>query len=147
MLPIMLENLRIKIKFLLSHIYFFVKKSPCDDLCDSIFIFSLIGIKVVLPNGVEKNTHAMVLSGHFDLPARGAILDQLTYVGHDSCCYCDEQGEVVKTSVMTFPFRNTCTGHSTLRKMKNIVSDCFTALETYSIVSMYFVKNLVSGNL
>jgi hypothetical protein len=48
------------------------------------------------------------LSWHFDLPARGAILDQLTYVVHDSCCYCDEKGEVVKTSarghVMTFPF-------------------------------------------
>jgi hypothetical protein len=65
---------------------------------------------------------------------------------HDSCCYCDEKGEVVKTSarghVMTFPFWNTCTGHATLRKMKNIVSDCFTALETNSIVSIYFVKIL-----
>lgn len=53
----------------------------------------------------------MVLSTHFDLPARAGALEQVTYTGHDSCSYCDEHGEVIKTGlqghVMVFPFRNT----------------------------------------
>ena len=40
----------------------------------------------------------MVLSGHFDLPARAGVLEQVSYIGHDSCSYCEEHGETVKTS-------------------------------------------------
>ena len=40
----------------------------------------------------------MAISGHFDLPARAGVLEQVTYVGHDSCSFCDEHGEVVKTN-------------------------------------------------
>ena len=58
----------------------------------------------------------MALSGHFDLPARSGVLDQVQYTGHDSCSYCHEHGEVVKTGpkahVMTFAFRDTDTGHA-----------------------------------
>jgi hypothetical protein len=41
----------------------------------------------------------MVLSGHFDLPARAGVLEQVSYIGHDSCSYCEEHGETVKTSI------------------------------------------------
>ena len=72
-------------------------------------LFEITGIEV-LPDGVKKNSKVMALPGHFDLPARAGVTEQVTYIGHDSCCYCDEHGDVVKTGarghVMTFPFRN-----------------------------------------
>lgn len=52
---------------------------------------------MVLPDGEKKKSKVMVLSGHFDLPARAGVTEQVTYIGHDSCCYCYEHGEVVKT--------------------------------------------------
>lgn len=75
----------------------------------------------------------MTLLGHFDLPARAGVLEQVPYTGHDSCCYCTEEGEVVKTSgrghVMTFPFRDTSTGHAPPRKADEIVVNSYCALE------------------
>ena len=66
------------------------------------------GIYVVLPSGTKVKSKIMALSGHFDLPACSGVLDQVQYTGHDSCSYCDEHGEVVKSGpeghVMTFPF-------------------------------------------
>lgn len=81
----------------------------------------------------------MVLSSHFDLPARAGALEQVTFTGHDSCSYCDEHGEVIKTSlrghVMTFPFRNTVTGHAKLRTAEEVEAQSYDALETNSTVS------------
>ena len=75
----------------------------------------IIGIDVVYSDGKKVNAKVIPLSGHFDLPARAGILEQLTFTGHDSCCYSNEHGGVAKTSqrghVMTFPFRNTPKGH------------------------------------
>ena len=70
----------------------------------------------MLPDGAHKRSKIMALSGHFDLPTRAGVTEQVTYIGHDSCCYCNEHGEVIKTGprghVMTFPFRNTVSGHA-----------------------------------
>ena len=81
----------------------------------------------------------MVLSSHFDLPARAGALEQVTYTGHDSCSYCDEHGEVIKTGlrghVMVFPFRNTVTGHVKLRTAEEVETQLYNALETDATVS------------
>lgn len=55
------------------------------------------GIEVVLPDGAKKKSKVMALSSHFDLPARAGVTEQVAYIGHDSCCYCDEHVEVIKT--------------------------------------------------
>ena len=71
---------------------------------------------MVLPDGLKAKSKVKALSSHFDLPACAGVLEQVTYVGHDSCCYCDEHGETVKTGprghVMSFPFRNTASGYT-----------------------------------
>ena len=81
----------------------------------------------------------MVLSTHFDLPARAGALEQVTYTGHDSCSYCDEHGEVIKTGlhghVMVFPLRNTVTGHAKLRTAKEVEAYSYDALEMNATVS------------
>ena len=96
-------------------------------------------MNVTLPDGVQTTSKVMVLSGHFDLPARAGALEQVTYTGHDSCCYCTEHGEVIKTGtkghVMTFPFRNTVTGHATLRTVEEVEAQSYGALEKNSTVS------------
>ena len=94
---------------------------------------------MVLPSGAKAKPKVMALSGHFDLPARASVLEQLTYNGHYSCCYCKEYGDVCKlgarSHVMTFPFRDTETGHAELRTMKSVEDDSYAALENDSIVS------------
>lgn len=71
---------------------------------------------MVLPDGLEAKSKVKALSSHFDLPACTGVLEQVTYVGHNSCCYCDEHGETVRTGprghVMSFPFRNTASGYT-----------------------------------
>jgi len=83
-----------------------------------LFIF-VPGIDVVLPCGTKAKSKVVALSSHFDLPARAGSLEQVTCTGHDSCSFCYEHGEVIKTSarghVMTFPFRDTPSGHVDLR--------------------------------
>ena len=73
------------------------------------------GVDVVHPSGTKVKSKIMALSGHFDLPACSGVLDQVQYIGHDSCSYCDEHGEVVKSGpkghVMTFPFHDPDSGH------------------------------------
>ncbi|XP_044183603.1 uncharacterized protein LOC122964165 [Acropora millepora] len=80
----------------------------------------------------------MAISGHFELPARAGVLEQVTYVGHDSCSFCDEHGEVVKTNgrghVMTFPFRNTPSGHAEPRDAVDVKAHAYEALETNATV-------------
>ena len=87
----------------------------------------------MLPDGAKKKSKVMALSGHFDLPARAGVTEQVTYIGHDSCCYCDEHGEVIKTGqrghVMTFPFRNTVSGHARPRTAEEVKTNSFNALE------------------
>ncbi|KAK3729723.1 hypothetical protein QZH41_002051 [Actinostola sp. cb2023] len=50
-----------------------------------------------------------------------------------------EKGEVVKTSlrghVMTFPFRQTLTGHAQLRNAQEVLQNCFQALEDNASVN------------
>lgn len=97
------------------------------------------GIEVELPSRKVVVSRVMVLSGHFDLVARSAVLDQVTHTGHDSCCYCTEKGSTVSTSrrghVMTFPFRNTITGHAELRNWEDIEQDSLKALLEKQTVS------------
>ena len=52
----------------------------------------MLGFEVELPREEAASciSRVMVLSGHFDLPARSAVLEQVSYNGHDSCCYCTE---------------------------------------------------------
>lgn len=94
---------------------------------------------MILPDGLKVKSKVMALSGHFDLPARAGVLEQVTYVGHDSCCYCDEHGETVKTGnnghVMTFPFRNTASGHANLRTAEGVTCNSFEALERNKVVN------------
>ena len=56
------------------------------------FDCKMTGIEVVLPDGEKKKSKVIVLSGHFDLPAHAGVTEQVTYIGHDSCCYCYEHG-------------------------------------------------------
>lgn len=99
----------------------------------------MLGFEVDLPGEKPATSRVMVLSGHFDLPARSAVLEQVSYNGHDSCCYCTEKGETVSTSarghVVTFPFRDTQTGHVELRTSKDIEQDSLKALHENSTVS------------
>lgn len=108
-----------------------------------ILCFEITGIEVTLPDGVKKKSKVMALSGHFDLPARGGVLEQVIYVGHDSCSYCDEHGETVKTGtrghVMTFPFRNTASGHVKLRVAEEVKAYLHDALERNTTVSSFFL--------
>lgn len=103
------------------------------------FCLKITGIEVVLPDGVKTKSKVMVLSGHFDLPARAGVVEQVTYIGHDSCSYCNEPGEVVKTGarghVMTFPFRNTASGHAKPRTAEEVKIHSFSALERNTVVS------------
>ena len=98
---------------------------------------------MVLPDGEKTKSKVMVLSGHFDLPARAGVTEQVTYIGHDSCCYCYEHGEVVNTGskghVMTVPFRNTASGHARPRTAGEVTTDSYMALETNKTVSYCFV--------
>lgn len=85
----------------------------------------------------------MALSGHFDLPARAGVLEQMTYVGHDSCSFCDEHGDVVKTTgrghVMTFPFRNTPSGHAKPRDAVDVKAHSYEALGVVKqLVGLWF---------
>jgi len=63
------------------------------------------------------------------------------FTGYHSCLYCLEKGEVVKTSqrghVMTFPFRQTLTGHEKLREEQEVLENCYDAIENNSKVSMH----------
>ena len=81
--------------------------------------FFIEGIEVELPSKEAATSRVMMLSSHFDLPARSAVLEQVTHTGHDGCCYCTERGKTVSTSVrghvMTFLFRDTPTGHADLQ--------------------------------
>ena len=63
---------------------------------ESCILSFLKGTEVKPPDGNVDPSKVMVLSGHFDIPGRAAVLEQLTYKGHSSCCYCDECGDVVK---------------------------------------------------
>lgn len=107
----------------------------------------MIGIEVLLPDGVKAKSKIMALSSHFDLPARAGVLEQVPYIGHDSCCFCDEHGETVKTGprghVMTFPFRNTATGHCKLRTAEEVTANSNEALERNTVVSklLFYLKN------
>lgn len=102
---------------------------------------SLSGIEVTLPDGQKTTSKVMALSGHFDLPARAGVLEQLTNTGHDSCSYCNEHGEVIKTGsrghVMTFPFRSTETGHAVLRNTEQVKAHSYDALERNATVSSF----------
>ena len=127
----------------------------CDVFCPSrlhavnvsilifVVLFFLVGMDVTLPDGVKTTSKVTVLSGHFDLPARAGALEQLTYTGHDSCSYCTEHGEVIKTGdrghVMTFPYRNTVTGHAPLRTAEEVKAQSYGALEKNSAVSTVHV--------
>ena len=95
----------------------------------------------MLPDGAKKKSKVMALSSHFDLPARAGVTEQVAYIGHDSCCYCDEHGEVIKTGprghVMTFPFRNTVAGHARPRTAEEVKTNSFNALEMNKTVSYY----------
>ena len=108
---------------------------------ESSILSSLKGIEVKLHDENVDTSKMMVLSGHFDLLGRTAVLEQLTYKGHSSCCYCDECGDVVKTSarghVMTFPFRDTPTGHVKLRTREDILTDSLRALDSGSTVNFF----------
>lgn len=99
----------------------------------------MLGFEIELPREEAATSQVMVLSGHFDLPARSAVLEQVSHNGHDSCCYCAEKGETVSTSarghVMTFPFRDTPTGHAELRTSKDIEQDSLKALHENSTES------------
>ena len=81
----------------------------------------------------------MALSGHFDLPARSGVLEQVTYVGYDSCCYCNEHGEVIRVGarghVMTFPIRDTASGHAKARTAGEVKTHSYDALEMNTTVS------------
>lgn len=99
----------------------------------------MTGIEVVLPDGKKVESKVMALSSHFDLPARAGVLEQVTYIGHDSCCFCDEHGETVKTGprghVMSFPFRNTTSGHAKPRTSEEVKALSYEALEKNTVVS------------
>lgn len=106
---------------------------------DKICTAQVQGFEVELPGEKAATSRVMVLSGHFDLPARSAVLEQVSYSGHDSCCYCKEKGKTVSTSarghVVTFPFRDTPTGHAELRTSKDIEQDSSKALHENSSVN------------
>lgn len=93
----------------------------------------------MLPDSNAIKSKVMTLSGHFDLPAWAGVLEQVPYTGHDSCRFCTEGGEVVKTGdrghVMTFPFRNTQTGHAPLRLAEDVERDSCNALDSNKPVS------------
>ena len=93
---------------------------------------------MVLPDGLQAKSKIKALSSHFDLPARAGVTEQVAYIGHDSCCYCDEHVEVIKTGhVMTFPFRNTVAGHARPRTAEEVKTNSFNALEMNKTVSCY----------
>lgn len=101
------------------------------------------GIDVVLPCGTKAKPKVVALSSHFDLPARAGSLEQVTFTGHDSCSFCYEHGEVIKTSarghVMTFPFRDTPSGHVDLRTAEQVKAHSFDALERNATVSLIYM--------
>lgn len=76
-------------------------------------------------------------------PLGSSLVEQVIYVGHDSCSYCDEHGETVKTGtrghVMTFPFRNTASGHVKLRVAEEVKAYSHDALERNTTVSSFFL--------
>ena len=96
---------------------------------------------------VKCESKVMALSGHFDLPARSGVLEQVTYVGHDSCSYCEEHGEVVTTGprghVMTFPFRDTDSGHAKPRTAQEVETHSYDALQRNEAVSKIFHQFLL----
>ena len=108
------------------------------------------GIEVELPSNEAAASRVMVLSGHFDLPARSAVLEQVTHTGHDSCCYCTEKGKTVSTSarghVMTFPFCDTPSGHAELRSSEDIERDSLKALHEKLTVSHLWKIRTVEFN-
>ena len=107
-----------------------------------IFCFETKGIEITLPDGARKKSKVMALSGHFDLPARAGVLEQVTYVGHDRCCYCQEHGDAVKTGamghVMTFPFRNNASGRvKTTRTAEEVKVQAHDSLERNTTVRCF----------
>lgn len=101
------------------------------------------GIDVVLPCGTKAKPKVVALSSHFDLPARAGSLEQVTCTGHDSCSFCYEHGEVIKTSarghVMTFPFHDTPSGHVDLCTAEQVKAHSFDALERNATVSLIYM--------
>lgn len=91
---------------------------------------------MVLPDRLEAKSKVKALSSHFDLPACAGVLEQVTYVGHDSCC--DEHGETVKIGprghVMSFPFRNTASGYTKPRTAGAVTANSFEALKKNTVV-------------
>ena len=102
----------------------------------------------MLPCGTKAKSKVVALSSHFDLPARAGSLEQVTCTGHDSCSFCYDHGEVIKTSarghVMTFPFRDTPSGHVDLRASEQVKAHSFDALERNATVSFIQVFVLLS---
>lgn len=97
------------------------------------------GIDVVLPCGTKAKPKVVALSSHFDLPARAGSLEQVTCTGS----FCYEHGEVIKTSarghVMTFPFRDTPSGHVDLCTAEQVKAHSFDALERNATVSLIYM--------
>ena len=92
---------------------------------------------MLLPDGLKAKSKVKALSSHFDLPAHTGALEQVAYVGHDSC-YCEEHGETVKTGprghVMSFPFRNTASGYTKPRTAGAVTANSFEALKKNTVV-------------
>ena len=103
--------------------------------------FFVEGIEIELPIKKAATSQMMVLSAHFDLPARSGVLEQVSHTGRDGCCYCVLKGETVSTSarghVMTYLFCDTPTGHAELRTSEEIERDSLTALQGNCTVSQF----------
>ena len=117
--------------------------------------FIKTGIPMVLSNGSQATPKVMTLSSHFELPAPAAALELVCFCEHDSCSFCLEHGQVVKTGpngghVMTFPFQNTATGHVKLRSAEDVQQESYDALgrnETVSQCILSFVMDDVVSEL
>ena len=69
------------------------------EACDEIDVAANVlenGYNFNLPGGNKAKSHTIVLSGHFDTPAKDGVLCKIHHNGYYGCSFCEEKGIMVK---------------------------------------------------
>lgn len=90
------------------------------------------GIHVTLPEGTSVISKVIVISGHFDTPAKDDFLQKVHHNGNFGCSFCEEQGQSTaagKGHTHVYPYNSSSNaGFSTPRTHANMVDNAIVAI-------------------
>ncbi len=98
------------------------------------------------------NSKVYLISGLFDLPARGLFLEEVQFNGFYACSYCMEPGKSAKVSdkgrgqVHVYPYNQQSTaGNAELRTHDSVVSNGLESLQAIDGKPVSLLKMPVSS--